>query len=152
MRLKQWKLFLQKKESNIMDEIRYRFAANDKNLLWRRFKAILVDWSDEIENPSVDWCLRDKNLVLISEKLSSVFNDMVYFEDDSEHVGVEFSPFLKLSVDFSVLELVDRRSENELSDCKVELTFNFNDLNHEITYQLVKTMNVKLKKVKAGYR
>ena len=135
-----------------MDEIRYRFAANDKNLLWRRFKAILVDWSDEIENPSVDWCLRDKNLVLISEKLSSVFNDMVYFEDDSEHVGVEFSPFLKLSVDFSVLELVDRRSENELSDCKVELTFNFNDLNHEITYQLVKTMNVKLKKVKAGYR
>lgn len=135
-----------------MDEIRYRFAANDKNLLWRRFKAILVDWSDEIENPSVDWCLCDKNLVLITEKLSSVFNDMVYFEDDSEHVGVEFSPFLKLSVDFSVLELVDRRSENELSDCKVELTFNFNDLNHEITYQLVKTMNVKLKKVKAGYR
>lgn len=135
-----------------MDEIRYRFAVNDKNLLWLRFKAILVDWSDEIENPSVDWCLRDKNLVLIAEKLSSVFNDMVYFEDNSEHVGVEFSPFLKLSVDFSVLELVDRRSENELSDCKVELTFNFNDLNHEITYQLVKTMNVKLKKVKAGYR
>lgn len=135
-----------------MDEIRYRFAASDENLLWRRFKAILVDWSDEIENPSVDWCLRDKNLVLIAEKLSSVFNDMVYFEDDSEHVGVEFSPFLKLSVDFSVLELVDRRSENELSDCKVELTFNFNDLNHEITYQLVKTITVKLKKVKAGYR
>lgn len=135
-----------------MDEMRYRFAANDKNLLWRRFKAILVDWSDEIENPSVDWCLRDKNLVLISEKLSSVFNDMVYFEDDSEHVGVEFSPFLKLSVDFSVLELVDRRGEDELSDCKVELTFNFNDLNHEITYQLVKTITVKLKKVKAGYR
>ena len=123
-----------------MDEIRYRFAANDENLLWRRFKAILVDWSDEIENPSVDWCLRDKNLVLIAEKLSSVFNDMVYFEDDSEHVGIEFSPFLKLSVDFSVLELVDRRSEDDLSDCKVELTFNFNDLNHEITYQLVKKL------------
>lgn len=135
-----------------MNEIRYRFAASDENLLWRRFKAILVDWSNEIENPSVDWCLRDKNLVLIAEKLSSVFNDMVYFEDDSEHVGVEFSPFLKLSVDFSVLELVDRHNEGELSDCKVELTFNFNDLNHEITYQLVKTITVKLKKVKAGYR
>ena len=49
-----------------MDRIRYRFAVNDKNLLWCRFKAILTDWSDEIENPGVKWCsqLIPNNLIL----------------------------------------------------------------------------------------
>lgn len=135
-----------------MDEIRYRFAANDKNLLWRRFKAILVDWTDEIENPSVDWYLRDKNLVYITESMLDKFNDLVYFGDDTKHIGFEFSPFLKLSVDFIMLEIVDHSSEGGLSECNVELTFNFNDLNHEITYQLVKTIDVKLKEVKAWSR
>lgn len=135
-----------------MDEIRHRFKANDESSLCSKFGVIIRDWSDEIENPTVDWCLRSKNIVYITESMLDKFNDLVYFGDDTKHIGFEFSPFLKLSVDFSILELVDRRSEDELSDCKVELTFNFNDLNHEITYQLVKTMNVKLKKVKAGYR
>lgn len=135
-----------------MDEIRRRFKANDESNLCSKFGAIIRDWSDEIENPAVDWCLRSKNLVYITESMLDKFNDLVYFGDDTKHIGFEFSPFLKLSVDFLMLEIVDRRSENELSDCKVELTFNFNDLNHEITYQLVKTINVKLKEVKAGYR
>lgn len=134
-----------------MDRIRYRFAANDKNLLWRRFKAILTDWSDEIENPGVTWCLRDTRLHDICDKLETEFNSIVYDEDNTGYVDFEFTPELKLNVDFSVLELVDRRNEDELSNCKVEVTFNFHDLSHEITYQLVKTMNVKLKKVKAGY-
>lgn len=135
-----------------MDELKCRFVTNDDNLLWRRFKAIINDWLDEIENPSVEWCFRDKNLVHLADALLTKFNDMVYFEDETNHVSFEFTPFLKLSVDFRVLGLVDRSSESELSDCKVELTFNFNDLNHEITYQLVKTITVKLKKVEAGYR
>lgn len=135
-----------------MDRIRYRFAVNDKNLLWRRFKAILTDWSDEIENPSVDWCLRESNLVNIAESMLDKFNDLVYFGDDTKHIGFEFSPFLKLSVDFSMLEIIDHSSEGELSDCKFELMFNFKDLNHEITYQLVKTINVNLKQVKARQR
>ena len=59
---------------------------------------------------------------------------------------------MKLGVDFSMLEIIDHSSEDGLSDCKVELTFNFDDFNHEITYQLVKTINVKLRKVKAGCR
>lgn len=135
-----------------MDRIRYRFAVNDKNLLWHRFKAILTDWSDEIENPGVTWCLRDTRLHDICDKLETEFNSIVYDEDNTGYVDFEFTPQLKLSVDFSVLELVDRRSEDELSDCKVEITFDFKDLSHEMTYQLVKTMNVKLKKVNAGYR
>lgn len=135
-----------------MDKIRYRFAVNDKNLLWRRFKAIIEDWSDEIENPGVTWCLRDTRLHDICDKLETEFNSIVYDEDNTGYVDFEFTPQLKLSVDFSVLELVDRRSEDELSDCKVEITFDFKDLSHEMTYQLVKTMNVKLKKVNAGYR
>ena len=135
-----------------MDEMRCRFAVNDENSLWSRFKTIIGDWSDEIENPVVDWCLCEKNLVHLADALLTKFNDMVYFEDETSHVGFEFTPFLKLSVDFRVLELVDRSGESDLSDCKVELTFNFDDLNHEITYQLVKTITVKLKKVKAGYR
>lgn len=134
-----------------MDKIRYRFATNDKNLLWRRFKAILVDWSDEIENPRVQWCLKNTRLHNICDELVTEFNSIVYDEAETGHVDFDFTPQLKLNVDFSVLELVDRRSEDELSECKVELTFNFNDLNHEITYQLVKTIKVKLKKVKAGY-
>ena len=134
-----------------MDRIRYRFAASDKNLLWRRFKTILTDWSDEIENPSVQWCLKDTRLHDICDKLEVEFNGIVYDEDNTRYVDFEFGPFLKLSVDFSILELVDRRSENELSDCKVEVTFDFHDLSHEITHRLSKTMNVKLKKVKAGY-
>lgn len=134
-----------------MDKIRYRFAVNDKNLLWRRFKAIIEDWSDEIENPGVTWCLRDTRLHDICDKLETEFNSIVYDEDNTGYVDFEFTPQLKLSVDFSVLELVDRRSEDELSDCKVEITFDFKDLSHEMTYQLVKTMNVKLKKVTAGY-
>lgn len=134
-----------------MDKIRYRFAANDKNLLWRRFKAIIDGWSDEIENPSVQWCLKDTRLHDICDKLEVEFNGIVYDEDNTGYVDFEFGPFLKLSVDFSILELVDRRSENELSDCKVEVTFDFHDLSHEITHRLSKTMNVKLKKVKAGY-
>lgn len=134
-----------------MDRIRYRFAVNDKNLLWRRFKAILTDWSDEIENPSVQWCLKDTRLHDICDKLETEFNSIVYDEDNAGYVDFEFTPQLKLNVDFSVLELVDRRSEDELSDCKVEVTFDFHDLSHEITYRLSKVMNVKLKKVKAGY-
>ena len=134
-----------------MDRIRYRFAVNDKNLLWRRFKAILTDWSDEIENPSVQWCLTGTRLHDICDKLEVEFNGIVYDEDYTGYVDFEFGPFLKLSVDFSILELVDRRSEDELSDCNVELTFDFHDLSHEVTYRLTKEMNVKLKKVTAGY-
>lgn len=134
-----------------MDRIRYRFAANDKNLLWRRFKAIISDWSDEIENPGVKWCLKDTRLHNICDELETEFNSIVYDEDNSGYVDFEFTQELKLNVDFSVLELVDRRSEDELSDCKVEVTFDFHDLGHEITYRLSKVMNVKLKKVKAGY-
>lgn len=134
-----------------MDRIRYRFAINDKNLLWRRFKAILVDWSGEIENPSVQWCLKDERLHDICDKLETEFNSIVYDEDNTGYADFEFGPFLKLNVDFSILELVDRRSEDELSDCKVEVTFKFKDLSQDESYRLVKTMNVKLKKVKAGY-
>lgn len=134
-----------------MDRIRYRFAANDKNLLWRRFKTILTDWSDEIENPSVQWCLKDTRLHDICDKLEVEFNGIVYDEDNTGYVDFEFGPFLKLSVDFSVLELVDRRNENELSDCKVEVTFKVKDLSQDESYRLVRTMNVKLKKVNAGY-
>lgn len=134
-----------------MDKIRYRFAVNDKNLLWRRFKAILTDWSDEIENPGVKWCLKDTRLHDICDKLEVEFNGIVYDEDNTGNVDFEFGPFLKLNVDFSILELVDRRSEDELSDCNVELTFDFHDLSHEVTYRLTKEMNVKLKKVTAGY-
>lgn len=134
-----------------MDRIRYRFAANDKNLLWRRFKTILTDWSDEIENPGVTWCLKDERLHNICDKLETEFNGIVYDEDNTGYVDFEFGPFLKLSVDFSILELVDRRSENELSDCKVEVTFKFKDLSQDESYRLVRTMNVKLKKVNAGY-
>lgn len=134
-----------------MDKIRYRFAANDKNLLWRRFKAIIDGWSDEIENPGVKWCLRDERLHNICDELVTEFNSIVYDEDNTGYANFEFGPQLKLNVDFSVLELVDRRSEDELSDCKVEVTFDFHDLSHEITYRLTKEMNVKLKKVKAGY-
>lgn len=133
-----------------MDKIRYRFWVNDKNLLWRRFKAILTDWSDEIENPGIKWCLKDERLHDICDKLEVEFSGIVYDEDNTGYADFEFGPFLKLNVDFSVLELVDRRSENELSDCKVEVTFDFHDLSHEITHRLSKTMNVKLKKVKAG--
>lgn len=135
-----------------MDKIRYRFWVNDKNLLWCRFKAILTDWSDEIENPGIKWCLKDERLHDICDKLEVEFGRIVYDEDNTGYVDFEFGPFLKLNVDFSVLELVDRRNEDELSDCKVEITFDFKDLSHEMTYQLVKTMNVKLKKVNAGYR
>ena len=134
-----------------MDRIRYRFAANDKNLLWRRFKTILTDWSDEIENPSVQWCLKDGRLHDICDELETEFNSIVYDEDNTECVDFEFGPFLKLSVDFSILELVDRRSEDELSDCKVEVTFKFNDSSQDMMYRLTKTMNIKLKKVQAGY-
>lgn len=129
-----------------MDRIKYRFWVNDKNLLWRRFKAILTDWSGEIENPGVKWCLRDERLHNICDKLEVEFGRIVYDEDNTGYVDFEFGPFLKLNVDFSVLELVDRRNEDELSGCKVEITFDFKDLSHEMTYQLVKTMNVKLKK------
>lgn len=134
-----------------MDRIRYRFAVNDKNLLWRRFKAILTDWSDEIENPGVKCCLKDERLHNICDKLESEFSGIVYDEDDTGYADFEFGPFLKLNVDFSVLELVDRRSEDELSDCKVEVTFKFKDLSQDVSYRLSKTMNVKLKKVNAGY-
>lgn len=134
-----------------MDKIRYRFAANDKNLLWRRFKTIIASWSDEIENPGVKWCLRDERLHNICDELVTEFNSIVYDEDNTGYANFEFGPQLKLNVDFSVLELVDRRNEDELSDCKVEVTFDFQDLGHEITYRLTKTMSVKLKKVKAGY-
>jgi hypothetical protein len=134
-----------------MDKIRYRFAANDKNLLWRRFKTIISDWSDEIENPGVKWCLRDERLHNICDELVTEFNSIVYDEDNTGCANFEFGPQLKLNVDFSVLELVDRHSEDELSECKVEVTFDFHDLSHEITYRLTKEMNVKLKKVKAGY-
>lgn len=135
-----------------MDEMRYRFKVYDESKLCSRFGEIIRDWSDEIENPVVDWCLSDKNLVYITESMLDKFNDLVYFGDDTKHVGFEFSPFLKLSVDFLTLEIVDHSSEDGLSSCKVELTFNFDDFNHEITYQLVKTINVKLRKVKAGCR
>lgn len=135
-----------------MDEIRHRFTANDESNLCSKFGAIIRDQSDEIENPAVDWCLRSKNLVYITESMLDKFNDLVYFGDDTKHIGFEFSPFLKLSVDFSMLEIVDHSSEDGLSNCKVELTFNFDDFNYEITYQLVKTINVKLRKVKAGCR
>lgn len=134
-----------------MDRIRYRFAVNDKNLLWRRFKAILTDWLDEIENPSVQWCLKDTRLHDICDKLETEFNSIVYDEDNTGYADFEFGPFLKLNVDFSILELVDRRSEDELSDCKVEVTFKFKDLGQDESYRLVRTMNVKLKKVNAGY-
>lgn len=134
-----------------MDRIRYRFAANDKNLLWRRFKAIISDWSDEIENPGVKWCLKDERLHDICDKLETEFNSIVYDEDNTGYADFELGPFLKLNVDFSVLELVDRRNENELSDCKVEVTFKVKDLSQDESYRLVRTMNVKLKKVNAGY-
>lgn len=134
-----------------MDKIRYRFWVNDKNLLWRRFKAILTDWSDEIENPGVKWCLKDERLHDICDKLETEFNSIVYDEDNTGYADFEFGPFLKLNVDFSVLELVDRRNENELSDCKVEVTFKVKDLSQDESYRLVRTMNVKLKKVNAGY-
>lgn len=134
-----------------MDKIRYRFWVNDKNLLWRRFKAILTDWSDEIENPGVKWCLKDERLHDICDKLETEFNSIVYDEDNTGYTDFEFGPFLKLNVDFSVLELVDRRNENELSDCKVEVTFKVKDLSQDESYRLVRTMNVKLKKVNAGY-
>lgn len=135
-----------------MDEMRHRFKAYNESKLCSRFGEIIRDWSDEIENPVIDWCLHSNNLVYITESLLDKFNDLVYFGDDTKHVGFEFSPFLKLSVDFSILEIVDHSSEDRLSDCRVELTFNFDDFNHEITYQLVKTINVKLRKVKAGCR
>ena len=134
-----------------MDRIRYRFAANDKNLLWRRFKTILTDWSDEIENPGIKWCLKDERLHDICDRLEVEFNGIVYDEDNTGYADFEFGPFLKLNVDFSILELVDRRSEDELSDCKVEVTFKLKDLSQDESYRLVRTMNVKLKKVKAGY-
>ena len=134
-----------------MDRIRYRFAANDKNLLWRRFKTILTDWSDEIENLGVKWCLKDERLHDICDKLEIEFNGIVYDEDNTGYADFEFGPFLKLNVDFSILELVDRCSEDELSDCKVEVTFKFKDLSQDESYRLVRTMNVKLKKVNAGY-
>ena len=135
-----------------MDEMRLRFKAYDESELCGRFGDIIRDWSDEIENPAVDWCLRSKNLVYITESMLDKFNDLVYFVDDTKHIGFEFSPFLKLSVDFTMLEIIDHSSESDLSKCKVELIFNFDDFNHEITYQLVKTINVKLRKVKAGCR
>lgn len=134
-----------------MDKIRYRFWVNDKNLLWRRFKAILTDWSDEIENPGIKWCLKDERLHDICDKLEVEFSGIVYDEDNTGYADFEFGPFLKLNVDFSVLELVDRRNEDELSDCKVEVTFKVKDLSQDESYRLVRTMNVKLKKVKAGY-
>ena len=134
-----------------MDRIKYRFWVNDKNLLWRRFKAILTYWSDEIENPGVKWCLKDERLHDICDKLEAEFGRIVYDEDNTGYVDFEFGPFLKLNVDFSVLELVDRRDEDELSDCKVEVAFKFKDLSQDESYRLAKTMNVKLKKVQAGY-
>lgn len=135
-----------------MGETRRRFKAYDESELCDRFRTMVREWSDEIENPSVDWCLRESNLVNVTESMLDKFNDLVYFGDDTKHIGFEFSPFLKLSVDFSMLEIIDHFSEDELSDCKVEITFDFKDLSHEMTYQLVKTMNVKLKKVNASYR
>lgn len=135
-----------------MDEMTCRFRAHDVSKLCSRFGEIIRDWSDEIDNPSVDWCLSNKNLVYITESMLDMFDDLVYFGDDTKHIGFEFSPFLKLSVDFSMLEIIDHSSEDGLSNCKVELTFNFNDLNHEITYQLVRTISVKLKEVNAGQR
>lgn len=131
-----------------MDEMRHRFKAYNESKLCSGFGEIIGDWSDEIENPVVDWCLSNKNLVYITGSMLDKFNDLVYFGDDTKHIGFEFSPFLKLSVDFLMLEIIDHSSEDDLSKCKVELTFNFNDFNHEITYQLVKTINVKLKEVK----
>lgn len=135
-----------------MGEMSHRFKAYNESKLCSRFGEIIRDWSDEIENPVVDWCLRSKNLVYITDSMLDKFNDLVYFGDDTKHIGFKFSPFLKLTVDFSMLEIVDYSSEDGLSSCKVELTFNFDDFNHEITYQLVKIINVKLRKVKAGCR
>lgn len=135
-----------------MGEMRCRFKAYDEGKLCSRFRAIVRDWSDEIENPSVDWCLSNNNLVYIAESLLDKFTDLVYFGDNTGDMRFAFSPYLKLRVDFSILEIVDHSSEDELSNCRVELTFNFNDLNHEMTYQLVKTINVKLKEVNAGQR
>lgn len=135
-----------------MDEMRHRFKAYNESKLCSGFGEIIGDWSDEIENPVVDWCLSNKNLVYITGSMLDKFNDLVYFGDDAKHIGFEFSPFLKLSVDFLMLEIIDHSSEDGLSNCKVELTFNFDDFNHEITYQLMKTINVKLRKVKAGCR
>lgn len=135
-----------------MGEMRRRFKAYDESKLCDRFRAIVRDWSDEIENPAVNWCLRNNNLVYVTESLLDKFNDLVYFGDNTGDMRFAFSPYLKLRVDFSILEIVDHSSEGGRSNCKVELTFNFNDLNHEITYQLVKTINVKLKEVKDGCR
>lgn len=134
-----------------MDRIKYRFAADDKNHLWRRFRAIINKWSDEIENPAIDWCLKDERLNNIADELVTEFNSIVYDEADSGYADFEFTPYLKLNVDFSVLELVDRRSEDKLSNCKVEVTFKLRDLNQDVSYRLVKTMDVELKKVNAGY-
>lgn len=117
----------------------------------RRFRAIINKWSDEIENPAIDWCLKDERLNNIADELVIEFNSIVYDEADSGYVDFEFTPYLKLNVDFSVLELVDRRSEDKLSDCKVEVTFKLKDLSQDVSYRLVKTMNVELKKVNAGY-
>lgn len=72
-----------------MDKIRYRFWVNDKNLLWRRFKAILTDWSDEIENPGVKWCLKDTRLHDICDKLEVEFNGIVYDEDNTGYADSE---------------------------------------------------------------
>lgn len=134
-----------------MDEMRHRFKAHDGSKLCSKFGAIIRDWSDEIENTAVDWCFRN-NLVYITESLLDKFNDLVYFGDNTGNMRFAFSPYLKLRVDFLILEIIDHSSEVDLSNCKVELTFNFNDLNHEITYQLVNTISVKLKEVKAGCR
>lgn len=117
----------------------------------RRFRAIINKWSDEIENPAIDWCLKDDKLNNIADELVTEFNSIVYDEADSGYVDFEFTPYLKLNVDFSVLELVDRRSEDKLSDCKVEVTFKLRDLTQDMSYRLVKTMNIELKKVNAGY-
>lgn len=95
--------------------------------------------------------MKDARLHNICDELVTEFNSIVYDEDDTGYVDFEFTPELKLNVDFSVLELVDRRNEDELSDCKVEVTFKFKDLSQDESYRLVKTMNVKLKKVNAGY-
>ena len=110
--------------SDFMDRIRHRFKAYDESELCGRFGKIIRDWSDEIENPVVDWCLSNKNLVYITESMLDKFNDLVYFGDDTKHIGCEFSSFLKLNVDFLMLAIIDHSSESDLSKCKVELTFN----------------------------
>lgn len=38
-----------------MGETRRRFKAYDESELYNRFRTMVRDWSDEIENPSVDW-------------------------------------------------------------------------------------------------